>query len=121
MPLGSPLPLAKSEILSPKSHHVPVTKLQIIAIPKSGKLQLPDISALSEVFVSNAALAPSVSRQLKLAKLRKLGSRHRLAACQESWTHDAFDRLIVAQARYARSPLITADGEIKQHYPLAIW
>ena len=43
------------------------------------------------------------------------------AACQESWTRDAFDRLIVAQARHARSPLITADGEIKKHYPPAIW
>ena len=36
---------------------------------------MPDISGLPEVFVSTAALAASVSRQVKLGKLRKLGSR----------------------------------------------
>ena len=44
------------------------------------------------------------------------------AALDEKWTRDPFDRLIVAQAKangYAR--LISADEEIRQHYPRAVW
>ena len=44
------------------------------------------------------------------------------AACNESWTRDAFDRVIVAHARHAaNAPLITADDEIRAHYKPAIW
>jgi PIN domain nuclease of toxin-antitoxin system len=44
------------------------------------------------------------------------------AACRETWTRDAFDRLIVAHARHAaNAPLITADEAIKTHYKPAIW
>ena len=44
------------------------------------------------------------------------------AACNESWTRDAFDRMIVAHARYApNAPLITSDTNIHDHYKHAIW
>ncbi len=36
---------------------------------------MPDFSAMPEVFVSNADLADAVSREVKLGRLRKLGSR----------------------------------------------
>lgn len=36
---------------------------------------MPDFSAMPEVFVSNADLAAAVSREMKLGRLRKLGSR----------------------------------------------
>ena len=36
---------------------------------------MPDFSAMPEVFVSNSELASSVSRELKLGRLRKLASR----------------------------------------------
>src|SRR5271167_1163324 len=36
---------------------------------------MPDFSTMPEVFVSNADLAVAVSREVKLGKLRKLGSR----------------------------------------------
>jgi PIN domain nuclease of toxin-antitoxin system len=42
-------------------------------------------------------------------------------ARQILWTDDIFDRLIVAQASATNSRLITADGVINEHYPLAIW
>ena len=43
-------------------------------------------------------------------------------ASEETWTRDAFDRLIVAHARHAgNAPLLTADETIKDHYPHAIW
>ena len=44
------------------------------------------------------------------------------AACNEAWTRDVFDRVIVAHARYApNAPLITADTNIQNHYEHAIW
>lgn len=36
---------------------------------------MPDFLAMPEVFVSSASLAAAVSREVKLGKLRKLGSR----------------------------------------------
>lgn len=38
-----------------------------------------------------------------------------------SWTRDAFDRLIVAQAALDRATLITRDRLILKHYPKALW
>ncbi|MFN0103356.1 MAG: type II toxin-antitoxin system VapC family toxin [Bryobacteraceae bacterium] len=44
------------------------------------------------------------------------------AACQETWTRDVFDRIIVAHARFAgNAPLITADEVIPKHYKHTIW
>lgn len=37
------------------------------------------------------------------------------------WTRDPFDRLIVAQAAYREAPLLTADQNIRAHYPAAVW
>jgi hypothetical protein len=36
---------------------------------------MPDFSALPEIFVSNTILAAAISREAKLGRLRKLGSR----------------------------------------------
>ena len=36
---------------------------------------MPDFSTMPEVFVSNADLAVAVSREVKLGRLRKIGSR----------------------------------------------
>lgn len=44
------------------------------------------------------------------------------AGLYEDWTRDPFDRMIVAQARAeAMAPLITADRQIRRHYPKAVW
>lgn len=37
------------------------------------------------------------------------------------WTRDPFDRLIVAQARARRLPLLTRDQTILDHYDEALW
>lgn len=38
-----------------------------------------------------------------------------------SWTHDPFDRLIVATALLHRAPLITRDRRIHEHFPDSVW
>lgn len=44
------------------------------------------------------------------------------AALDETWTRDPFDRLIVANAKAnGFAPLISADEEIRKHYPRAVW
>lgn len=39
----------------------------------------------------------------------------------QSWTHDPFDRLIVAQAALRAAALLTKDRTIRRHYPRAVW
>jgi len=41
-------------------------------------------------------------------------------ALAERWTHDPFDRIIVAQARLHSASLITLDWLILEHYPHAL-
>jgi len=43
------------------------------------------------------------------------------AALDQDWTRDPFDRVIVAQARARRLPLLTRDQTIRDHYREAIW
>lgn len=45
-----------------------------------------------------------------------------LAAASIDWTADPFDRMIVGQAvANGDATLITADTEIRRHYPQAVW
>jgi PIN domain nuclease of toxin-antitoxin system len=40
----------------------------------------------------------------------------------ETWTHDPFDRVIVAHARTdGHAPLVTSDLKIRENYPRAVW
>lgn len=43
------------------------------------------------------------------------------AAMPLSWTRDAFDRLIVAEALAADAWLVTRDQQIRRHYKRAVW
>ena len=42
-------------------------------------------------------------------------------ALDADWTRDPFDRLIVSHAAVRQAPLLTKDGHIHEHYPLALW
>jgi PIN domain nuclease of toxin-antitoxin system len=43
-----------------------------------------------------------------------------LQALEESWTRDAFDRIIVAQARMQKAKLISRDINVQRQYKLAL-
>jgi PIN domain nuclease of toxin-antitoxin system len=43
------------------------------------------------------------------------------SACQEGWTRDPFDRLIVAQAKAAQGKLISKDTRIQSAYARSLW
>jgi len=42
-------------------------------------------------------------------------------ALEETWARDPFDRLIVANAKAAKAPLVSRDEQILEHYSRAIW
>lgn len=43
-------------------------------------------------------------------------------AAGEKWTRDPFDRIIVAQAKAnGLALLVSADEEVREHYPRAVW
>src|SRR2546426_437501 len=63
------------DAVSPKNSCVALLNSQNIAKLDLGRPLMPDFSAMPEVFVSNAELATAVSRETKIGKLRKLGSR----------------------------------------------
>jgi PIN domain nuclease of toxin-antitoxin system len=45
-----------------------------------------------------------------------------LAALDEKWTRDPFDRIIVAQAKLnGLAPLISSDQSIAKYYPRTVW
>jgi len=43
------------------------------------------------------------------------------SALDHDWTRDPFDRMIVAQAQVRRTPLLTKDQGIRDHYAEAVW
>ncbi|WP_446745664.1 type II toxin-antitoxin system VapC family toxin [Silvibacterium acidisoli] len=70
------------------------------------------------------------SREIFLKVEHEFGLRlcdlpfHRVAeiALDEKWTRDPFDRTIVAQAKAnGLAPLLSADSDIRDHYPRVIW
>ena len=63
------------------------------------------------------SLAADIGLQIEAASFAGVAAQAR----ELSWTRDPFDRLIVAQARLARSPLVTKDALIRKHYPAAVW
>jgi PIN domain nuclease of toxin-antitoxin system len=42
-------------------------------------------------------------------------------AITQDWTRDPFDRLIIAQSRVRKTPLLTKDRTILEKYTLAFW
>ena len=42
-------------------------------------------------------------------------------ALTNDWTRDPFDRIVVAQAQARRTPLLTRDATIRDHYTEAMW
>jgi PIN domain nuclease of toxin-antitoxin system len=73
-------------------------------------------------------LKPTASKLMSLLSgdigLRVCGLPFRTIVDQalaEGWTRDPFDRLIVANAKAARAPLVTRDEHIRDNYSRVLW
>jgi len=112
-----------------------------------GEGQLEVFGAASVDVMERAALFVSPVVRLELAFLAELGrltvepdevlsalAAHSGVVCSEDpiaaviaeamdldWTRDPFDRLLVATAALHRSPLITRDHHIHEHFASAVW
>ncbi|HEX3324631.1 MAG TPA: PIN domain-containing protein [Solirubrobacterales bacterium] len=88
----------------------PVVELELTYLYEVGRVTEPASAPLG-------ALRRSIGLQIADASLAAVAQ----AAVDLSWTRDPFDRLIAAHAIVADLPLVTADGTILKHLPLATW
>ena len=110
-----------------------------------GDLGLLSPAALEQIDADELLVSPSVVLELEylseidrrrpagLTVIRGLARDIGLKICDlpfgsvveqalgEKWIRDPFDRLIVAQAKANRAPLVTKDEKIRQNYRLAVW
>lgn len=85
------------------------------------ELELSYLNEIGRINCSAATLLDSLRRDIGLETCRQPFAAVVGAALPLVWTRDPFDRLIVAQAARLDSPLLTADQNIRNHYPAAIW
>jgi len=95
-------------------------------------LHRPTRRATAVIEESELRISPNI--QPPQALLSQLESQLGLKLCShpfpaivqtalfESWTHDPFDRVIVAHARSnGCAPLVTSDSKIRKDYPRTVW
>ncbi len=88
----------------------PMVRLELQYLREIGRLSIDAdkiITSLREdwgVFLSDDPLQAVVDKAMGL-----------------SWTHDPFDRLLVATAMLHRAPFITRDRKIRDHFADAVW
>lgn len=85
-------------------------------------LELQYLYEIKRVLKEPAAILNEIDTQigLKVRDASFAGVLH--TALFETWTHDLFDRVIVAHARTdGHAPLVTSDLKIRENYPRAVW
>ena len=84
-------------------------------------LEMQYLFELTRISQSPAVMLKALEKSLGLATHSEDFERLMIAALEESWTRDPFDRIITAHARLDSAPLLTKDASIRQHYRQVIW
>lgn len=92
-------------------------------------LVLSPMAVVELQFLYEIGRAKSPAEEVLAALVERMGLRVSdapfaqvaLAAVDQSWTRDPFDRLIVANAAVERKRLVTSDETVRAHYSRAIW
>ncbi len=84
-------------------------------------LELQYLHELSRVKQGSTLIAKELEKSLGLTIHTEDFERIVVAAVEENWTRDPFDRMIVAHAHLTSSTLLTKDASIRQHYRRAFW
>ena len=85
------------------------------------KLELQYLFEVGRITVPAGTIISTIQRAAPLRMCDVPFDDVARAAMHETWTRDPFDRIIVAQARFRESTLITKDRLIREHYERAIW
>lgn len=85
------------------------------------RLELQYLYEVGRVSVPAQAIVDDVAPKLELVLTDPPSAQVCQAAETLSWTRDPFDRLISAQAITSDTNLVTKDGIIRKHLPLAWW
>lgn len=85
------------------------------------ELELQYLHEIGRLTVPGEEIVSALGRELGLVRCALPFAQVVAGALGNDWTRDPFDRLIVAQAAVRRTPLLTADTTIHDHYPAAVW
>ncbi len=88
----------------------PIVRMELSFLYEIGRIRLPPDEIV-------ATLVDRVGLRVSNASFDEVV----MEASSLSWTRDPFDRLIVANAKIDRKPLLTADQTILQNFPPAVW
>ena len=88
----------------------PMVELELQYLYESGRTTQP-----------GRAVVDALDEEIGLARCGLPFGQVIAAALDQGWTRDPFDRVIVAQARARRLPLLTKDRSILDNYGDAVW
>ena len=84
-------------------------------------LEIQYLHEIGRITVRPGAIVADLERRIGLSVEDRSMAEVTELGLELSWTRDAFDRLIVAQAALDRAALVTRDRLILKHYPKALW
>lgn len=84
-------------------------------------LEMQYLQEIGRIIGAPRAIVGDLQRRLGLAIEDRSMEEVAERALDLSWTRDAFDRLIVAQAALDSAELVTTDLLIRKHYSKAVW
>lgn len=93
---------------------------EVVAISPAVVLELELLHEIRRIMRGGAAIARYLREQLDISVAGEPFAALVDAALPLGFTRDPFDRLIVAHAALTRSPLVSADRLIAQHYAATI-
>lgn len=85
------------------------------------RLELQYLYEVGKTAEPAAPVADALARELGLRSCDLPFADVAEVACDQEWTRDPFDRIIVAQARLRGAPLLTKDTDIHDHFDEAVW
>jgi PIN domain nuclease of toxin-antitoxin system len=94
---------------------------EVLLVSPVIELELTYLHEIGRITCSATVILDSLRRDLELDTCRLPFASVVGAAIGQTWTRDPFDRLIVAQAAHGQVPLLTADANMREHYPPAFW
>ena len=99
----------------------PLLDREPLVLSPMARLELEFLHETGSIKYEPASVFDGLARNLAVTVETEGWARAADIAGVLNWTRDPFDRLIAAHAMVWSAPLLTRDGNIQGHYPLAFW